>query len=106
MTHQVKKTFNGWLVDGRKHGRSNGEVHNMRNATQKVIFKDGSIYFYWNDMLLRSHRWNDGSIEHFGQQMRLTGFCKIIDNGEHISIRCFLESGGSGISYFRQNKPL
>jgi hypothetical protein len=51
MTHQVKKTFNGWLVDGRKHGRSNGEVHNMRNATQKVIFKDGSIYFYWNDML-------------------------------------------------------
>jgi YD repeat-containing protein len=63
-------------------------------------------YHYDERGVLRSHRWNDGSIEHFGQQMRLTGFCKIIDNGEHISIRCFLESGGSGISYFRQNKPL
>jgi hypothetical protein len=105
MTHQVKKTFKCRIsiIESIHWGRS-----------MKISLPDGRMihlfqnvrYHYDERGILRGQRWDDGSIKHYEQQMRLTGFCKILHNGEHISIRCFLESGGSGISYLRQNKPL
>jgi hypothetical protein len=61
MTYTVERESSGWLVNGLRHGLRHTvidrlgivstEIYDMREATRRKTYEDGSIYFQWNDMM-------------------------------------------------------